>query len=34
MPFAITLRFDPVTAFAVEEMWRTLFVKGIDADRH
>jgi 2'-5' RNA ligase len=33
MPFAITLRLDPGTAFMVEEMWRTLSAKSIDADR-
>src|SRR5260370_32673180 len=33
MPLAITLRFDPDTAFTVEEMWRTLSAKGIDAAR-
>ena len=32
MPFAITLRLDPVSAAAVEEMWRTLADAGIDAD--
>ncbi len=29
---AITLRFDPVTASIIEEMWRFLAAEGIDAD--
>ncbi len=33
MPIAITLRFDPVSATTVQEMWRTLAEQGIDTDR-
>ena len=32
MPIAITLRFDPITASALEEMWRTLVAEGFDAE--
>jgi 2'-5' RNA ligase len=33
MPFAITLRLDPVNAVAIEDMWRILAEAGIDTDR-
>ena len=34
MPLAITLCFDPVSASAIKDMWKTLADDGIDADRH
>lgn len=33
MPFAITLRFDPDTARAIERLWDALDAAGIDNDR-
>jgi 2'-5' RNA ligase len=33
MPFAITLRLDPISAVPIEAMWRKLAADGIDADR-
>jgi 2'-5' RNA ligase len=33
MPFAITLRLDPISAVPIEAMWRQLAADGIDADR-
>ena len=32
MPFAITLRLDPISAVPIEAMWRKLAADGIDAD--
>ena len=34
MPFAITLRLDPMTAVPIEAMWRKLATDGFDADRY
>lgn len=34
MPFAITLRLDPIAAVPIEAMWRKLAADGSDADRH
>ena len=34
MPLAITLRFDRVSASAIQDMWKTLADEGIDADRY
>ena len=33
MPFAVTLRLDPVSAAAIEQLWRALTDAGIDRDR-
>jgi hypothetical protein len=33
MPFAVTLRLDPVSAALVENLWRTLAATCIDTDR-
>lgn len=33
MPIAITLRLDPISANAIETMWRILADEGIDDDR-
>jgi 2'-5' RNA ligase len=33
MPFAITLRLDPVSATTIEDMWLVLAGAGIDTDR-
>jgi hypothetical protein len=34
MPFAITLRLDPVSAASVEVLWRVLADRGLDSDRY
>jgi 2'-5' RNA ligase len=34
LPYAITLRLDPISALTIEEMWQTLASEGIDTDRH
>ncbi|UPK32198.1 2'-5' RNA ligase family protein [Bradyrhizobium sp. 186] len=34
MPFAITLRLDPISAVPIEAIWRKLAVDGIDTDRY